>query len=559
MTSLLLERAWVDGAVQDDVLVEIEDGRFTAVTPGAQAGGTPRRAHRSRASRTATATRSTGPCGAATQRERGSFWTWRDQMYDVAGRLDPDGYLDPGAGHLPRDGRGRDHRVSASSTTSTTSPTGRRTTTPTRWASPSSRRPARRGSGSPCWTRATSARGSASRPRGCRSGTPTGTRPPGRTRVDAARTADRRRSSSVRRRTPSARCRPSSCRPWPSWAGGDEAPARPPLRAGGGEPGLRGGVLPHARRGARAPRRPRPDDQRDPRHPPDRGRHQAARQHRHPRLLLPHHRARPRRRRRSEPETPRGRGPAHPRQRQPCRDRPLRGDARGRARRAAGHPAARALERRRAPRRRHVTGHASLGWDDAGAIAVGRRADLVTIDPTSPRTAGTGRDESTVVFAATAEDVTQVMVDGRIVVRQGDRDEIGRELDAAIGRIWQMTSTLIHHIGELVTNDPAARRPARHRRGRRARDRGRHRRLGGPRGGRARRPTRRTTPGGAPCSPASSTATATWSSPATGRGSSRPGWPASPTPRAASAPPSPPPARRPTSSSPATSPGWCRR
>jgi formiminoglutamate deiminase len=84
-----------------------------------------------------------------------------------------------------------------------------------------------------------------------------------------------------------------------------------------------------------------------------------------------------------------------------------------------------------------TTGHRSLGWDDAGAIAVGRRADLVTIDPTSPRTAGTGRDESSVVFAATAEDITQVMVDGRVVVRKGDRDEIGRELDEAIDRIWK--------------------------------------------------------------------------------------------------------------------------
>ena len=29
---------------------------------------------------------------ARTQRWRGSFWTWRDQMYEIAGRLDPDGY-----------------------------------------------------------------------------------------------------------------------------------------------------------------------------------------------------------------------------------------------------------------------------------------------------------------------------------------------------------------------------------------------------------------------------------------------------------------------------------
>jgi cytosine/adenosine deaminase-related metal-dependent hydrolase len=61
----------------------------------------------------------------------------------------------------------------------------------------------------------------------------------------------------------------------------------------------------------------------------------------------------------------------------------------------------------------------------------------VTIDPTSPRTAGTGRDEGSVVFAATAEDVTRVMVDGRVVVRPGDREEVGRELDAAIGKVWE--------------------------------------------------------------------------------------------------------------------------
>jgi formiminoglutamate deiminase len=83
-----------------------------------------------------------------------------------------------------------------------------------------------------------------------------------------------------------------------------------------------------------------------------------------------------------------------------------------------------------------TSGHRSLGWDGAGAIAVDARADLVTIDTASPRTAGTGRDEAGVVFAATAADVTQVMVDGRVVVGPDDREEIGRELDDVIGRIW---------------------------------------------------------------------------------------------------------------------------
>ncbi len=84
-----------------------------------------------------------------------------------------------------------------------------------------------------------------------------------------------------------------------------------------------------------------------------------------------------------------------------------------------------------------ATGHASLDWDDAGAIAVGKRADLVTLDTASARTAGTGADEHTAVFAAVAEDVTHTMIDGRVVFRQGERDEIGRALAQAIGKVYQ--------------------------------------------------------------------------------------------------------------------------
>src|SRR6478609_9362577 len=92
MTAYLLERAWVDGAVLDDVLVEIEGGRFSAVTPGGT-GGTrlpgltlPGLANcHSHAFHRALRGR--------TQRERGTFWTWREQMYAVAARLDPDSYL----------------------------------------------------------------------------------------------------------------------------------------------------------------------------------------------------------------------------------------------------------------------------------------------------------------------------------------------------------------------------------------------------------------------------------------------------------------------------------
>lgn len=64
-----------------------------------------------------------------------------------------------------------------------------------------------------------------------------------------------------------------------------------------------------------------------------------------------------------------------------------------------------------------VTGHAALGWADAGRIAPGARADLVTVRLDSPRTAGV--PPVGVFFAAGAADVTQVVVDGRVVVRDG--------------------------------------------------------------------------------------------------------------------------------------------
>jgi len=65
--------------------------------------------------------------------------------------------------------------------------------------------------------------------------------------------------------------------------------------------------------------------------------------------------------------------------------------------------------------------HEPLGWDDAGALRAGARADLVTVGLGSVRLAGTQPATAleSVVFAATAADVTGVIVDGRQVVADG--------------------------------------------------------------------------------------------------------------------------------------------
>ncbi len=86
-----------------------------------------------------------------------------------------------------------------------------------------------------------------------------------------------------------------------------------------------------------------------------------------------------------------------------------------------------------------ATRHDSLGWDDVGRIEVGRRADLVTIGTDRVRTAGTGADEQTAVFAAAAEDVTHVVVDGTVVFREGDREQLGRDLSDVIQHLWERT------------------------------------------------------------------------------------------------------------------------
>ncbi|MGA9746922.1 MAG: amidohydrolase family protein, partial [Nocardioides sp.] len=98
MTTWWLERALLPTGVAVGVRVSVEGGRFAAVEIGATPEGADRLAgltipglanchshafHRALRGRTQGV--GAGP---------GTFWTWREQMYAVAARLDPDSYLD---------------------------------------------------------------------------------------------------------------------------------------------------------------------------------------------------------------------------------------------------------------------------------------------------------------------------------------------------------------------------------------------------------------------------------------------------------------------------------
>ena len=83
-------------------------------------------------------------------------------------------------------------------------------------------------------------------------------------------------------------------------------------------------------------------------------------------------------------------------------------------------------------------GMASLGWN-AGRLEPGRLADLVALDLGSIRLAGWRKEDllRQVVYAATAADVTDVVVGGRQLVRRGRHfasDQAARRLHEAIHR-----------------------------------------------------------------------------------------------------------------------------
>jgi formiminoglutamate deiminase len=84
-----------------------------------------------------------------------------------------------------------------------------------------------------------------------------------------------------------------------------------------------------------------------------------------------------------------------------------------------------------------LTAHASIGWPEAGRLVAGARADLVAVRLDSPRTAGI--DPAQAVLAATAADVDTVIVDGAVVVADGRHrlGDVGALLADAIEPLWR--------------------------------------------------------------------------------------------------------------------------
>jgi formiminoglutamate deiminase len=113
--------------------------------------------------------------------------------------------------------------------------------------------------------------------------------------------------------------------------------------------------------------------------------------------------------------------------------------------RRSGHSAAALLEAATAG------GYRALGWSSdgdgpAGMLTAGAPADFVAVDRASVRLAGLDPAEgaAALVFAATAADVTDVVVGGRIVVRDRRHvtiPDVAGDLHRAITSLWSREST----------------------------------------------------------------------------------------------------------------------
>lgn len=94
MTTWFCDHVWVDGTVADDVLIETDSGRITSLTAGAEV--LPGSTHLAGMTIPGLANAHSHAFHRAlrglTQYSSSDFWSWRDEMYRIAGRLDPENY-----------------------------------------------------------------------------------------------------------------------------------------------------------------------------------------------------------------------------------------------------------------------------------------------------------------------------------------------------------------------------------------------------------------------------------------------------------------------------------
>lgn len=104
------------------------------------------------------------------------------------------------------------------------------------------------------------------------------------------------------------------------------------------------------------------------------------------------------------------------------------------------------LPARRAFRLATIDGARALGIDDrVGSLEVGKRADVAVVRIDGPHVEPGGDVFSRLVYACTARDVVHVLVDGAIVVKNGEHQRLDR--DAVLARARTQAKKLVARAG----------------------------------------------------------------------------------------------------------------
>ena len=500
-----------------------------------------------------------------THDDGGNFWTWRDAMYAVTHRLDPEslhalakavfaemllaGYTTVGefhyVHHAPGGRRYDDPNVMGKALLSAAREAGIRITLL-----------------DTCYLAGGLTAGGHLPSTRCRSASATARSTPGRRGWTTSPAATR--PGSARPCTRCGPCRATTSPRWGSSRRGMAAPARAPVRAARREPRVRGVLRVLTDRAAVRRGAARADDDGRARDAPLRQGRPAARRGAHNSVLLPHHRARPGRRHRPRPTPPRRGSVPGARLRPAGRHRPVRGAARRRDARAPREHGARAVRRRRPPRDGHPVRLPLARLERRRARREGppRRPRRRAARQPAHRRVRPGPRSSTPRRRPTSGDV---VVHGERVVTGGQHraGDVGRMLADAIARsagerAGRRRSTVVTGIrGRDLRRCGrrgcrcSARSPRPPRASGSCRTpRSSSRTAWSPGWGRRHPPPRPTgvDVGGRAVVPGSSTATATSSTRATARRSSPRGWPAPRTTAAGSGSRWPPPEPPPTTS-----------
>lgn len=125
------------------------------------------------------------------------------------------------------------------------------------------------------------------------------------------------------------------------------------------------------------------------------------------------------------------------------------------AKTAANNPEA--LTAARALRMATVEGARAIGQPETGSIEIGKRADLITIDARQPHLSPLFDPQKALVYSARGADVRDVVIDGRLVMR--DRKVLTVDEDALLAEVDRVARRCAARAGVALPEAPIMRGP----------------------------------------------------------------------------------------------------